>query len=130
MNRILCKIESIFYDEGLIFIRLRSGKHFLSAMLLESQHILEVGREVYAIFKETEVMVCDEGYSKISARNRFVSRVVKVELGGVIARVIFMFEGREISSLISLEAYRELEVGIDKKFGWFVKSSEVMLEYV
>ncbi|PAF47947.1 hypothetical protein BKH41_06695 [Helicobacter sp. 12S02232-10] len=129
MNKIPCIVENILYDEGIIFIKLAFANHFLSAMLLDGGHTFYKGLQLNAVFKESEVMVCDPSYFKISARNRFVSKVLRTEVSCAIARVIFEFEGREISSLISAEAYKELGIDIGKVFGWFVKSSEVMLEY-
>ncbi|PAF41568.1 TOBE domain-containing protein [Helicobacter sp. 11S03491-1] len=129
MNKIPCIIKKILYDEGIAFVRLEFREHFLSAMLLEGNHQLKEGSRAQAIFKETEVMVCDKEYFKISARNRFVSKVLRIEMGQAIARIIFEFEGLEIASLISLEACKELGIEKNKVFQWFVKSSEVMLEY-
>ncbi|PAF42430.1 TOBE domain-containing protein [Helicobacter sp. 11S02596-1] len=130
MNKIPCQVASIAYDEGIAFVKLAFGSHYIAAMLLGEGERLASGQKLKAVFKESEVMVCDKSYSKISARNRFVSKVLKTEVSSVIARVIFEFEGLEISALISAEAYNELGIEVGKTFGWFVKSSEVMLEYV
>lgn len=131
MNEIPCVIKEIIEDGGIAFVSLLSSKkgHILKAMLLVGGDKLKVGKKINAVFKESEVMICDKDYYKISARNRFISPVLSVEYTQAIARVKFEFENSEISSLISREAYNELGIEIGKEFGWFVKSSEVMLEY-
>ncbi|PAF46685.1 hypothetical protein BKH46_06870 [Helicobacter sp. 12S02634-8] len=131
MNKIPCVIKTITNSGGVSFVCMEFGAHRLFAMLLGGARdtTQAMGASVAALFKESEVMVCDKDYTKISARNRFVSEVLRVESSEVLARVVFAFEGLEISALISAQAYQELGIEVGKVFGWFVKSSEVMLEY-
>lgn len=128
MNKIQCTITDIISDHQITLVSMQSKEHIFSAMLLD--HHLEIGMKVNALFKESEVMICDSSYSKISARNRFVSRVLSVHKNRIIARVVFEFEGGVISSLVSAIAIDELMIAEGLMFGWFVKSSEVMIEYV
>lgn len=128
MNKILCTITDIVSDEQIALVSMCSKEHIFTAMLLG--HHLEIGMEVNVLFKETEVMICDSSYSKISARNRFVSKVLSVHKTKTISRVVFEFEGGVISSLVSTPALEELMIAEGLVFGWFVKSSEVMIEYV
>lgn len=128
MNKILCTITDIISDGKVTLVSMCFKEHIFTAMLLD--HHLEVGMRVNALFKESEVMICDSSYSKISARNRFVSKVLSVYKNKTIARVVFEFEGEVISSLVSAAAISELMITEGSIFGWFVKSSEVMIEYV
>lgn len=128
MNKIQCTIIDIISDHQITLVSMQSKEHIFSAMLLD--HHLEIGMKVNVLFKESEVMICDSSYSKISARNRFVSRVLSVHKNRIIARVVFEFEGGIISSLVSAIAIDELMIAEGLMFGWFVKSSEVMIEYV
>lgn len=128
MNKIQCTITNITTDNQIALVSMRSKEHIFTAMLLD--HHLEIGMKVNALFKENEVMICDSSYDKISARNRFVSKVLSVEKTKTIARVVFEFEGGSISSLVSAPAIAELMIAEGLLFGWFVKSSEVMIEYV
>lgn len=128
MNKIQCTITDIISDEHIALVSMHSKDHIFTAMILD--HHLEVGMKVNALFKESEVMICDSSYSKISARNRFVSKVLSVHRDKTIARVLFEFEGGVISSLVSSVAIDEMMIAEGLIFGWFVKSSEVMIEYV
>lgn len=128
MNKIQCIITDIISDEHIALVSMHSKDHIFTAMILD--HHLEVGMKVNALFKESEVMICDSSYSKISARNRFVSKVLSVHRDKTIARVLFEFEGGVISSLVSSVAIDEMMIAEGLIFGWFVKSSEVMIEYV
>lgn len=128
MNKILCTITDIVSDGQITLVSMRSKENIFTAMILD--HSLEVGMRVNALFKESEVMICDSSYSKISARNRFVSKVLSVHKNKTIAGVVFEFEGGVISSLVSSVAIEQLMIDEGLVFGWFVKSSEVMIEYV
>lgn len=128
MNKIQCTITDIISDEHIALVSMHSKDHIFTAMILD--HHLEVGMKVNALFKESEVMICDSSYSRISARNRFVSKVLSVHRDKTIARVLFEFEGGVISSLVSSVAIDEMMIAEGLIFGWFVKSSEVMIEYV
>lgn len=128
MNKILCTITDIVSDGQITMVSMRSKENIFTAMILD--HSLEVGMRVNALFKESEVMICDSSYSKISARNRFVSKVLSVHKNKTIARVVFEFEGGVVSSLVFSAAIEELMINEGLVFGWFVKSSEVMIEYV
>ncbi|MDO7253017.1 hypothetical protein [Helicobacter cappadocius] len=129
MNKIPCTISEIVSDEYITLVFMHFKEHCFVSMLLKNDG-LKIGMKVNAVFKESEVMICDYSYSKISARNRFVSRVFSVEKTDTIARVVFEFERVKISSLVTIQACEDLEISEGKLFGWFVKSSEVMLEYV
>ncbi|PAF54117.1 hypothetical protein BKH42_02585 [Helicobacter sp. 13S00482-2] len=129
MNKVPCVIGEIISDEQITLVSMNSKQHSFMAMVLNNGN-LELGMKVNAIFKESEVMICDRFYSKISARNRFVCKVLSVNKTKTLARIVFEFEELKITSLITIQACDELEIFEGGIFGWFVKSSEVMLEYV
>lgn len=81
------------------------------------------------VFKESEVMICDKNYTRISARNRFISRISRIETDEIFARIHFEFHGANLSALISREAKEDLNLRENEEIAWFVKSSEVALEF-
>ena len=128
MNKIDCKIESVKIDGIVALIKLKSSFGMFSSILISQVSSYSVGESVNAVFKDSEVMICDKSYTKISARNRFVSKISGLELSEIFAKVEFMVDGYKIESLISKEAALELKLKIGEEFAWFVKSTEVMID--
>lgn len=130
MNKIPCVIENILYDENLIYLSLSFKEYFLSVMLLKDNKVLDLKSKVNVIFKETQVGICDKSYTQIGVKNKFISKVIDFEESLYLVRVIFDFEGIEISALILKDEFEKLSIQKDKDFMWFVKSWELMLEYI
>lgn len=126
MNELVGEIVAIKESEGIAFIKVQGEGFVLGVMTLRGG--LEVGERVRASFKDSDVMVAHKQSGKISARNKFLSPILSISHNEVLARVKFGFYGREIYSLISYEACKELEIGVGEEFFWFVKSSEIILE--
>lgn len=65
---------------------------------------------------------------KISARNQFVGKVIEVNEGAVNAIVVVEIAGgNKISSTISLNAVKELEIVVGRTVTAVIKSTSVML---
>ena len=65
---------------------------------------------------------------KISARNVFKGKVLDVKEGQVMAKVkVDLGGGNVISSLISVEAVKELDVKVGEEISVIVKATSVML---
>lgn len=126
MNELEGEIVAIKESEGIAFIKVQGEGFVLGVMTLRGG--LRVGERVRASFKDSDVMVAHKQSGKISARNKFLSPILSISHNEVLARVKFRFCGREIHSLISYEACKELEIGVGEEFFWFVKSSEIILE--
>lgn len=126
MNQLIGEIVAIKEAEGIAFIRVQGEGFVLGVMTLRGG--LGVGERVRASFKESDVMVAHKQSEKISARNKFLSPIHSITHNEVLARVKFEFCGGEISSLISYEACKELEIEVGDEFFWFVKSNEIILE--
>ncbi len=65
---------------------------------------------------------------KISARNQLTGKVVEISEGQVNAKVVVdIGGGNTITSIISVESLRELELSIGSDVTTVIKSSSVML---
>ena len=145
MNRIRAKIIKITKSGAVALVKFESHKSstnpngdlanqtianpaIFSAIMLEFAENLTLGRECNVIFKESEVMIASAD-SRISARNRFLSRIVKIECDEIFARIFLDFEGTQITALITKEASLELNLREGEIVLWFVKANEVMVEF-
>ena len=65
---------------------------------------------------------------KISARNQLTGKVVDIKEGAVIALVVVdIGDGKHITSTISIEALKDLEIEVGREVTAVIKSSSVML---
>ncbi|RAV06487.1 molybdopterin-binding protein [Paenibacillus sp. YN15] len=65
---------------------------------------------------------------KISARNQLTGKVVEISEGQVNAKVVVdIGGGNKITSIISVESLKELELAIGSEVTAVIKSSSVML---
>ncbi|MBW4080696.1 molybdopterin-binding protein [Paenibacillus sp. S150] len=64
---------------------------------------------------------------KISARNQFEGKVVSIEEGQVNAKIVVDTGGQKITSIISVEALRELELKEGSPVTAVIKASSVLL---
>lgn len=86
---------------------------------------LAVGKEAYAIFKATEVMIAT-GQLNISARNQIKGTITSIEEGSVNGIVTLNTDSFTISSTISMSAIKELQLSIGLKATAIIKATSVM----
>ncbi len=63
----------------------------------------------------------------ISGRNQLVGRVVEVKLEGLLAQVKISIGGQVLTSIITAEAARELNLALGETVAALIKSTEVMV---
>ena len=115
--------------DDFLSIHVEVNTKVFSAVVLQSETLLwaEAGERANIIFKEMEVMIATVS-SKVSARNAFVSKIKEIEMGALFANVVFDFDGKEISSVITKHSCQELGCAEGGEFIWFVKSNEVTIQ--
>lgn len=128
MNKIKVKIANVLKSGSVALVKLNAVESSaqLTALVLDFNDNLALGTECNAIFKESEVMIALLD-SRVSARNCFEARIVKIERDEIFARIFLDFES--LTALITKEACDALNLKIGKEILWFVKSNEVALEF-
>jgi len=66
-------------------------------------------------------------YRRVSGRNQLVGRVVQVRIEGLMAQVKISIGGQEITSIITADAARELNLKPGERAAALIKSTEVMI---
>ena len=66
-------------------------------------------------------------YRRVSGRNQLVGRVVQVRVEGLMAQVKISIGGQEITSIITADAARELNLKPGERAAALIKSTEVMI---
>jgi molybdopterin-binding protein len=98
-----------------------------SAVILDDKENLKIGKAVSLLFKETEVALAKGFVGKISLRNQFEGIIVEIQSGKILSSVRINYNGSNISSVITSNAARDLELKVGEKVVGFVKTNELMI---
>jgi molybdopterin-binding protein len=66
-------------------------------------------------------------FRRVSGRNQLVGRVVQVRIEGLMAQIKISIGGQEITSIITADAARELDLHRGDRAAALIKSTEVMI---
>lgn len=128
MNKIRTKVEKIAENGGISKIEGRFGAQKLVAVALELPSHIAEGKEAFFVFKETEVGLAKNLSGEISFSNRFEGRIARVETGSMLAKISIDIEGANISSIITSDAAKRLNLASGDVVTAFVKATEVSIE--
>lgn len=123
MNELECEIIDIQEEGDFCFIKLNYQGMKLGVMNLGGG--FSIGQKVIALFKDSDVLLALS--PAVSARNKFLSRIISISHNSIMARVALAFGDISIFSLISLEAVRELGLQEGSECYWLIKSNEIVL---
>lgn len=130
MNRLSAIIKEIRKENNVAYVKLDSNGYIFSSLMLNFNNRLEINTPCNILFKESEVMIAHKTCTKLSARNHFISPITQISQDNIFARVTFGFNNTTINSLITKEAKEELRLELGGEFMWFVKSNEIVLEFM
>jgi molybdopterin-binding protein len=68
-----------------------------------------------------------ERFRNVSGRNQLVGEIVEVEFGGLLAKVVLAIGNQQISSIITADAAREMQLRKGQTVAALMKSTEVMI---
>jgi len=69
-----------------------------------------------------------ERYRKVSGRNQLVGKVLDVKIDGLMAKVVLAIGDQRITSIITSDAVREMQLKRGDTAAALVKSTDVMIE--
>lgn len=130
MNRLNGKIISIRVEEHLSLITIEAGGFTLKSIVIGTPvdtSYLEEGRSVKVLFKETEVIIGKSADSAISVQNKLPCVITNIESGSLLSRIHLKSPAGELTSLITSDAVRQLNLRNGEHVVAMVKTNEVML---
>ncbi len=71
-----------------------------------------------------------ERYRRISGRNQLVGKIVSIRIEGLLAQVVISIGEQQITSIITADAARELNLKKGDTAAALVKSTDVMIERI
>lgn len=131
MNKLSGKITSIETEGSIALIEVAVGELRLSASLLGAAEEFvswELHQEVDLIFNEMEVAIAKNLSGQISLRNRLRGKIVGLEFGKVLTRVVFIVAHTYlINAVITSRSAHKLELRLGDDIEGLVKSNEMNL---
>lgn len=130
MNTLSGSIAAIEVHGSVAIIEVAVGAHRFTATLLGSGAQLaawQPGQSVHLVFKETEVALAKNLSGQISLRNRLPGRIMALEWGQILTRVLVDMDGLSFSSVITTRSARSLELCVGEHVEGLVKSNEMSL---
>lgn len=130
MNILKGHIDSIKVNGDLSIVKVRVGSAVFSTILIdtpETAPYLFLGNEVKIIFKETEVILGVGDMSGISLRNKMKGKVSHIESDTLLSKVSIDTEMGTITSIITSNAVKQLQIVQDMELTAMVKTNELML---
>jgi molybdopterin-binding protein len=71
-----------------------------------------------------------ERFRNVSGRNQLVGEILEVQISGLLAKVILQIGGQRITSIITSDAVREMQLRKGQTVAALIKATEVMIARV
>ena len=130
MNEIKGNISEIKSSGNLSIVKVSAGNLQLSAIVIDtpqSAPYLETGREVKALFKETEVVISTGTNEQISLRNRIDGIISEIDSGELLSRLTLNTDLGNIISVITTESVKKLRLEVGTEATALIKTNEIMI---
>jgi molybdopterin-binding protein len=130
MNRLKGTITNVESTDAISLVDVAVGADGFSSIVLETAETspyIAPGREVWLLFKETEVSISKDIGCRISLRNRMKSTVKEVEKGKVLARIVLDYAGLEVVSIITSRSVDRLQIAVGDTVEGLVKANEMLI---
>ena len=131
MNKLTGKIISIETEGSIALVEVAVGELKLSASLLGNVEDLScwyVNQDVQLLFNEMEVAIAKNLSGQISLRNRMPGKIVHLEIGKILTRILFILDGNfTVSAVITSRSARALGLMLGDSIEGLVKSNEMTL---
>jgi len=130
MNKIKGKVKNITSGKDVSLVEVDTPIGTVHSVVIGDGSLfehLQVGKDVYVLFKETEVSIGKDLSGQISLRNRFRCVIKRIEEGQVLSRIILDCGGTEIVSIITTGSVKRMGLENGDNVCALVKTNEVSL---
>ena len=130
MNKLQGKIMNIESSEHISIVDIDVEGDLFSAVIIETPETadyLRIGKEVFMLFKETEVSIGKALSGNLSLRNRLKSNIKTIEKGTVLTKITLDYKGKDIVSIITTRSTNKLDLKIGDEVQGLVKANEVII---
>jgi molybdate transport system regulatory protein len=130
MNILNGHIEDIEVNGELSLVKVKTGEVILSTILIDTPvtaDFLITGHKVKVIFKETEVILGVGDMSGVSLRNKIMGKVIQIDSDNLLSKVSIQTGVGIITSIITSNAVRQLDIVKGQEVTAMIKTNEMML---
>jgi molybdopterin-binding protein len=130
MNQLTGEIIHIDTDGNISLVSVQAeGIEFFSLVIDTPQTApyLKTGKEVFLIFKETEMSIAKHFSGGLSLRNRFPAVIRAIETGKILSKIILDFRGHTLCSIITTRSVHSLRLQVGDQVEGLVKTNEISL---
>ncbi len=131
MNRIKGHIKTIEVSGSLSIVFVDIGhKIVLKSIVIETPetaHYLKEKNKVFLLFKETEVIIANPLAVETSVENNIPALITELEIGKLLCRVVLQAKFGVVSSIISTNAFKRLNLKVNDNVLVLIKMNEIML---
>ncbi len=130
MNTINGKIVSVESNGELSLVRMVSTGLKFTSIVIDTQETaayLKPENPVKIIFKENEVILANGPDCSISLQNKMPGKIVKVESDKLLSKLVVKTPVGNITSIITTNAVKQLDLHLGKNIVAMVKTNEIML---
>jgi molybdopterin-binding protein len=87
----------------------------------------ELDKFLHEVSSHRPVVERRVNFRRISGRNQLVGRIVEIKMSGLIAQVRISIGGQHITSVITADAVREMQLKVGDTVAALIKATEVMI---
>jgi len=131
VNRIKGHIKTIEVSGSLSMVSVDIGhKIVLKSIVIETPetaHYLIEKNRVFLLFKETEVIITNSLTVETSVENNIPAQITELEIGKLLCRVVLQAKFGVVSSIISTNAFKRLNLKVNDNVRVLIKMNEIML---
>ena len=130
MNKLQGKIMNIESSEHISIVDIDVEGDLFSTVIIETPETtdyLRIGKEVFMLFKETEVSIGKALSGNLSLRNRLKSKIKTIEKGTVLTKITLDYKGKDIISVITTRSTNKLDLKVGDEVQGLVKANEVII---
>jgi len=131
MNSLKGHIDEITVNGSMSLVAIDVGAELILKSIVidtpETVPYLRKGTQINLLFKETEVIIASLENHHVSIQNRIPATVSHVENGVLLTKLDLKSGAGRIVSIISTEAFREMQLKEGDKVLALIKLNEIML---
>ncbi len=130
MNRLPGRIAAVDIEGSIALVDVLVGERRYTATLIGAREDVaswQTDAPVTLLFKETEVSLAKNLTGLVSMRNRMPGKVIAIERGRILTRVVLDVDGYSISAVITSRSCDHLQLTIGDDVEGLVKANEMSL---
>jgi molybdate transport system regulatory protein len=132
MNTLLGTITEITTEDSLSLVKIKVENTVFTSIVIdtpETAHYLKTGNGLKVLFKETEVILAKNIAGIISLQNKIDCIIDSFEKGKLLCKVVLIFGTAKITSVITRNAFDQLEIQENDEITAMIKTNEISLSH-